>query len=245
MQIYRVFRLIIVGLLSSLLAACANELPPALPTPTVAPRAVVVPITSVLAEPQRWSGQTITVVAPTMVKNDDRVLMSALADSPVSSPGQAQQMIWLAEPPPDAIRSQLTDGTGVLKVRGQLSPPGAYGREQRFPYQISPESVEVLQPERTTLVNLVQNPRALDRILLTVEGTLLAQQSSALLVDKVSEGGVPVGLNQIKLPYATIDQALLDRLKRSGEVRWGAVHVIGWWQDGTLTPFKITLAESP
>ncbi len=243
MQIYRMLLLIALGTCASMLAACASEPPPALPTPTVPPRMVLMPVGAVLAEPQRWSGQRITVVSPVLLTGDDRVLTSMLLDTTRSTAGQTGQAIWLEQPVDDTIRSRLSDGAGVLKIRGKLSPPGAYGRDQRFAYQITAEEIDVLQPERTTLINLTQNPHTLDRILLRVQGILLSQQDSALLVDQVSEGGVPTGAHQIKLPSAAFDQSLLNQLNSSGSVRWGAVEVLGWWQDGTLTPFKITPAE--
>ncbi len=243
MMIDRMLRLLALMVLLALLAACAGDPPPALPTPTPLPRAVVLPITALLAEPQRWSGQSITVVGPVVLTSEDRVLLARMGDS-ATAITQTGKAIWIEQQPPDTITSQLSNGTGLLKIRGKLSPPGAYGREQRFPYQISAETIEALKPEQTTLINLAQNPRALDRILLTVEGTLLAQKNSALLTDKVSEGGVPVGTHQIKLPNADVDPDLLAQLKSSGEVRWGAVQVLGWWQDGALTPFRITLAAA-
>jgi hypothetical protein len=243
MQIYRVFRLILLALAVTILAACASEVPPALPTPTILPRAVVLPITAVLAEPQRWSGQEITIVASLVLQGDDRILIASAEDVGNSADIAPAQAIWLEEAPPESIRSAVLSGNTILKLRGTLSPPGAYGRDQRFPYQISAEQIETLQAERTTLANLAQNPRSLDRILLSVEGTLLTEPSSALLTDQVSEGGVPTGLHQIKLRGTSLNQTLLDRMESSGEVRWGKVAITGWWQDGTLTPFKIALTE--
>lgn len=245
MQIYRLFRLIILSVVAIMFAACASEPPRPLPTPTALPRAAVVPITLVLAEPQRWSGQEITIVGPIALTGEDRVLIASLEEA--NDPGSVRpdQAIWLEQQPPESIRNEIVNSEGsILKIRGTISPPGAYGRDQQFPYQLSTQTMEVVQPERTTLANLAQNPQALDQILLSVGGTLLAQQSSALLTDQVSEGGVPTGLHQIKLSRPSIDQSLLQKLKSSGEVRWGEVQVVGWWQDGTLAPFKIELAQA-
>jgi hypothetical protein len=243
MQIYRVFRLFLLLLFASSVGACASEAPPALPTPSIVPQAVVLPITAVLSEPQRWSGQELTIVAPLALQGDDRVLLADAESTGELATIVPAQAIWLAEAPPEAIRSAVLNGNTILKIRGKLSPPGAYGRDQRFPYQISAAQIETLQAERTTIANLAQNPHSLDRILLSVEGTLLAEPSSALLTDQVSEGGVPTGLHQIKLRGISPDRSLLDRMQSSGEVRWGKVQMIGWWQDGTLTPFKTRLLE--
>lgn len=243
MQIYRLFRMLVLSVLALLVAGCASGPPPALPTPTALPRTPVLSITDVLAEPQRWSGQEIIVVALVGLQGEDQVLTASLgnADNPGTVP--PDQAIWLAEPPPSEIQSQAQAGDNIVKLRGRISPPGAYGRDQQYPYQISTEKIEVLAPERTTLANLAQNPQALDQVLLALEGTLLAQQNSALLTDQVSEGGVPIGQHQIKLSRTMIDQTVFNAMKSSGEVRWGQVQVTGWWQDGTLTAFKITLAQ--
>lgn len=243
MQIYRLFRMLMLGVLATLVAGCASGPPPALPTPTALPRTPVLSITDVLAEPQRWSGQEVIVVALAGLQGEDQVLTASPgnADNPAAVP--PDQAIWLAELPPSEIQTQAQAGDNIVKIRGRISPPGAYGRDQQYPYQISAEKIEVLAPERTTLANLAQNPQALDQVLLALEGTLLAQQNSALLTDQVSEGGVPTGQHQIKLSRTTIDQAVLNAMKSSGEVRWGKVQAIGWWQDGTLTAFKITLAQ--
>lgn len=217
------------------LAACTPNQPPALPAPTAAPRAATVALPSVLAEPQRWSGQRFTLIAPLIVRGDDRILMMQ-PDAP-PSPGNPSA-IWLATPLADAVQQQLKQGVGILKLRGELSPPGAYGREQQYPYQFTATSVEILTPERTTLANLALNPTALNGVVLTIEGTLLAQNTSALLVENVSAGGVPtVGAAQIKLARSTVDSVIAKLPQRSGDVRWGRVRIIGWWQGGTLTPF--------
>lgn len=242
MQIYRLCRVLMLVVLTMLFVGCASGPPPALPTPTPLPPTPVLSISDLLAEPQRWSGQEIIVVALAGGQGANQVLTASLGnrDPAAVSPDQA---IWLEEPLPAEIQSQAQAGDNIVRVRGRLSPPGAYGRDQQFPYQISVDQIDVLAPERTTLANLAQNPQALNQVLLTVEGTLLAQQNSALLTDQVSEGGVPTGQHQIKLSRTTIDQAVFDKLNTSGEVRWGNVHVVGWWQNATLTPFKITLAQ--
>ncbi|HEY0606932.1 MAG TPA: hypothetical protein VGD58_28695 [Herpetosiphonaceae bacterium] len=242
MQIYRLFRVLMLASLATLFAGCASGPPPALPTPTPLPPAPVLSIGDVLVEPQRWSGQQIVLVAQMGIQAEEQVLVASSGSDDLAAV-QPNQAIWLAEPPAAEIRSQIQAGDNIVKIRGRLSPPGAYGRDQQFPYQISAEQIDVLAPERTTLANLAQNPQALDQILLSVEGTLLAQQNSALLTDEVSEGGVPTGQHQIKLSPTTIDRAVFDKLNSSGEVRWGKVQVIGWWQDATLTPFKIILAQ--
>lgn len=225
------------------LSGCAAAPAPALPTPTTTPREAVIALPALLAEPQRWSGQSLILVTPVRAGEAGRVLTTRPPADPTAPP-TAGSAIWLAQPLPEAITSQLPAG-GVARLRGILSPPGAYGPDQRFTYQFSAERAELLTPERTTLVNLAQNPDALDRILLQLEGTLLLEQDSALLVEQVSAGGVPTGSGrEIKLPRAAIDEQVIGRLNQSGDVRWGAVQMIGWWQDGSFVPLSVVTPDS-
>lgn len=222
------------GLLVIAVSGCASQPTPALPTPTVQLREAVITLPALLAEPQRWSGQQVVLVTP--VRSGEAAQVLTLDDASNSA-----DAIWLSQPLPESITSQLSNGSGVVRLRGRLSPPGAYGRNQEFSYQFSAQRTDLLQPERTTLANLATNPDALDRILLRLDGTLLVQRDAALLANEVSEGGVPTATaRQIKLSRSTIDEQLVAQLNRSGEVRWGMVQVIGWWQDGVLTPFMIT-----
>lgn len=219
-----------------LLTACALNTPTPAPTPqspTEAPN-ITLALPALLAAPQQWSGQALTVVAPLAADGAGRVLA-------MPGTGGSSQGIWLAQPLTADVLGQIDTGGGFLKLHGVLSPPGAYGTDQRFPYQFSADQVVVATPERTRIDNLALNPNALDLILLRLDGTLLARPDSALLVDQVTESGVPrANGQQIKLAGAIVDQALTAKLRVSGDVRWGAVAVVGWWQGGSLTPLAIT-----
>lgn len=225
------------------LSGCVSGPTPALPTPTMPPREAIVTLSAMLAEPQRWSGQRLVLVSPIERGEAARVLRmySPTVSATPSASAQPSSAIWLSETLPATITSQLTDEANVVRLRGTLSPPGAYGRDQQFTYQFTAQDVELIQPERTTLANLAENPGALDHILLRLQGTLLVERDSALLVDQVSAGGVPTANGrQLKLTRAAIDEQTIGLLNRSGEVSWGSVEVIGWWQDGALTIFSIS-----
>lgn len=239
MQLPRILLILLSSVMALVWTACASTPPPTLPTPTIV-RTEVVALPALLAAPQQWSGKPIVLIAPVQMRGDDRVLAFE-PPSAEASPDQTRNMVWLADPLPPTVQEALPNKQGVIKLQGTLSPPGAYGREQRFTYQFSAKAVQVLQPERTTLANLAENPRALDQILLQVEGTLLVQSDTALLTDAVSTGGVPTAQGrQIKLPRTSITNEVVDGLKPSGDVRWGAVRLIGWWQDGTMLPLSVT-----
>ena len=185
----------------------------------------------------------MTLIAPLTGGPTGRVL----GPEPIGASGNATPpadtagAIWLADPLPAAIAAKIPPGTAYLKLRGRLSPPGAYGTDARFAYQFSAETVAVLKPERTTVANLADHPRAIDGALLEVSGTLLAKTNGALLADKVSQRGLPeANARQIKL-REPLQAETITELQRSGEVRYGPVTVVGWWQDGVLAPFSLTL----
>ncbi len=239
MQIHSLLRAAVCALLLGFGTACAPNQPAPLPRVVTPEANVVVPLPAVLEAPQQWSGRTITLIAPVWHHSEGRVL--ALA-SP-SAQG-AKAAIWLAQPLPEDVQGELRQGTSLLKLQGVLSPSGAYGTEQRFPYQFTADRAAALIPERTTIANLALNPRALDQILLRLTGTLLARPDAALLVDEVSEGGVPLAsAKQLKVPHSAIDQTVLESFKSAGDVRWGAVEIVGWWQNGALTPLTITSTD--
>ncbi len=225
--------------LTLVLAGCRSEAPP-LVMVTAESEAGVVSLPTLMDEPAQWSGRLVTLIAPLAGGPQGRVLVPFLSsdgtDRSTLDPGQA---VWLAEPLPAAVTAQAGEGPIVLKLRGRLSPPGAYGTEGRFPYQFSAESTSLLLPERTTLRNLAANPHSLDGVVLEVEGSLLADPEGAILAEQAAPGGIPTSeARQIKL-RRTWDDAALEGLQQRGDVRYGAVVVVGWWQAGHMTPFMI------
>lgn len=183
-----------------------------------------------MSAPEQWVGRQVTLIALITGDRDPRILGTAA--------GGDNQQLWLAEPLPQATTAKLSKDTAVLKLRGKLSPPGGYGPDAKFPYQFAAESAVVVEVGRPSLQALAANPRAFDRTALALDGTLIATGGSAILADDVSPGGVPAAnAHQIKLRQ--VDSAALTGLRRQGEVRFGAVSILGWWQDGTLDPFSI------
>lgn len=243
MPVMRVSRslLLTVVLIAGMLVGCASNPPTPLPPPTNQPKETLLTLPALLSEPQRWSGQRITLIAPIKIDDQSRVLLPNLSAAPTMAQG-----IWLAEPLSPGVQEKLKNRAGILKMRGVLSPPGAYGQEQQYTYQFSPEQIDAITPERTTVVNLADNPRALDGILLQVEGILLLQRDAALLADRVSEGGVPTAnARLVKLPTPPADAPWLAELTQSGDVRWGKVRITGWWQAATMTPFSTEVLQEP
>jgi hypothetical protein len=230
------------------LTGCLAGRPPVVESATVTPRPAVIALPTLLAEPQQWSGQEITLISPVLARGDERVLPPVLphVTHPPQNNKQERESIWLSEPLPDDVQQQLDDGMGLLRLKGMLSPPGAYGVEQRFAYQFSANDIEVVEPERSTIANLVLNPQSLNGMVLQLDGILIARSDSALLADSVSEGGVPTASgSELKLDPATLPAVLLEQLEESGDVRWGPVRVTGWWQDRAFTPLQIQVRDQP
>lgn len=223
-------------LLVLLLSACVGQSPTPLPLPSTVQREETLALPALLSEPQRWSGQRITLIAPVLLRDDERILTMQLGQPNPAS----ESALWLAEAPSDAVRRQLDDGAGFLKLRGRLSPPGAFGRDQHYAYQFVADDIGVIEPERTTIAIMADNPLAIDGVLLAITGTLLLRGDSALLVDRVSAGGVPEAeARQIKLPRSAVAENITTAFKRSGGVRWGPVRITGWWQNAAIAPFAV------
>jgi hypothetical protein len=96
-----------------------------------------------------------------------------------------------------------------------------------------------MSPEETNIVTLLDNSAAYEGRLVRIAGGLLARDATALLVDRLSVGGLPApGARQVKLRGPLRDQALLGRLQRTsnGAIHFGQVQVEGFWRSGQLTP---------
>lgn len=217
---------------------CAPNRPTPLPQASTQVNEVVA-LPTIIDSLQQWSGKEFTLITPVHINEQDRVLAVNLKNNDDET--EMSNGIWLAEPLSADVEAGLKEGTGVVKLRGVLSPPGAYGRNQQFPYQFTTQQAVILMPERSTIANLALNPSALNQVLLRLEGTMLVRPDAALLVDKVSEGGVPqADGHQIKLQRVKLDEVVERSFTRKGDVQWGAVEIVGWWQDGTLTMMSLT-----
>lgn len=221
------------------LIACGN--PPA-PVATPVPPTVEVPVLlslqTLLEQPAEWSGRQVILIAA-IAAPDARVLFqgsdpsgNAITDDPAGA-------LWLAEPLPAKTAPLLVPGTNYLKLRGRLSPPGGYGTDGHYVYQFSAETVSVIEPELTTVANIADNPRSMDGALVRVTGILLLGEDATLMVDTISDGGVPpANARQVKIRDLAPDQ-IPPNLEQRGAVRFGEVTTTGWMQNGILRPFEM------
>jgi hypothetical protein len=194
------------------------------------------------------AGADITTVGYVLVDEEGVRLVEGLsfsgdlAPQPLSS---SEEQIWLAIDAESTLKSALhTAGRvkyALVVARGHLQGPGAYGPNGRYGYQIADPRVQPALLHETTVAALLDSPTAHEGRMIRVVGALLARAESAVLVDRLGDGGLPEpGSRQVKLRTPIRDSALLDRLKgNSGAVRFGQVQVEGFWRGGVLVPLAI------
>jgi hypothetical protein len=129
-------------------------------------------------------------------------------------------------------------------VHGRLEGPDAYGPSRSYHYQIIVPSIEAITAQETTIGDLLDHSASYENRLVRLFGSLIAHDSSALLVDKLGAGGLPLPkARQIKLHAPLQDRALLGQLNgvSGGAIRFGRVQVEGFWRAGVLIPLSIVL----
>jgi hypothetical protein len=241
---------VVACLLAMLLAACQNTAAPApslLPTPT--PIAFVpldVLLKSDAAPPQR----EVTTAGYLVVGSAGAALVDGLSFAVDGTPHLLDNtnQIWLGAGIETRIKAQLRAAGGLqfapVRAHGRLEGPGAYGPSSSYRYQIIGPSIEVIAAQETTIGDLLDHSAGYESRLVRLVGSLIARDSSALLVDQLGAGGLPMPkARQIKLPAPLQDRALLGRLKgvSGGAIRFGQVQVEGFWRAGTLIPLSIVL----
>lgn len=161
---------------------------------------------------------------------------------PVGSPN----LIWIGDPalPPDAQLQQADDLRYALAVvRGLLEGPGAFGPAGDLAYRINAPQVRLLSLRDLTIPLLLSNSGLYEGQAVQVRAQILISSSSALLVEELGQGGVPMaGALQIKLVSPPDDPELTARLSAAsgGSVHYGPVQVVGIWRRGALYPLAIT-----
>lgn len=231
--------LLILCLLMVLLAACAGAPPP--PAPAESPPTAI-PLLRDL--PDRVSGP-VMVIGLLYITQDGGLLVDGLSLSAATPLPTGAGPIWLgalrlpADPP-------LTDygaaRYGPAQIAGQLEGPGAYGPQGRYRYQIGAPQVELLSVRELDIPLLLSNSGLYERQAIHLSGQLLVSADSALLSERLGQGGVPdATARQVKLAAPLDDQTLIDRLAGAGAARYGPVQILGLWRDGTLVPLVVTL----
>lgn len=196
----------------------------------------------------------VTVIGYLYVDPDGAMLTDGLSFSDDAQPRllnqDATHQIWLGSLDDTLIGVTLQDSGpvqyGIVQSHGQLEGPGQFGPDERYRYQLTPNSLTALTAQEVILPTLFADATLYENEVLRIRGDLLASADSAILVEDVGAGGVPVPDSlQIKLTAPIRDQALLQQLARAPDmsVYFGAVEIEGLWQRGVLQPLSIIVAQ--
>ena len=224
------------------LAGCSREAdqPAASPVPTLGAAPSFQTLGEALSAPA--ASRVVTIAGYYYRGREGAVLVDGLsfsADAPQPLSAEPARQLWLGDvaAPPDAARV----GYAPVLARGTLEGPGNYGPDGRFSFQLAGGLLTPLVPLELPLQELLAKAFVYDGQLVRVRGSLVVSPQSSLLVERLSEGGIPpAAARQIKLlPFR--DEALRARLPgASGVVRYGPVEVEGFWREGALLPLGIT-----
>jgi branched-subunit amino acid transport protein AzlD len=243
-------RSIVVCLLAMLLVACQNAAAPAPSLPPTPTSIAFVPLDVLLKSNAAPPSGDLTTVGYLIVDRAGAALVDGLSFAADGTPQLLDNpsQIWLG-PDIEANINTLLRDAGVLRfaparVHGRLEGPGAYGPSQSYRYRLISPSIEVIAAQETTISDLLDHSASYENRLVRLVGSLITRDNSALLVDQLGAGGLPMPkARQIKLRAPLQDRALLGRLKgvSGGAIRFGPVQVEGFWRDGVLIPISIIL----
>jgi hypothetical protein len=223
-----------------LLVACAGTPRPAPPagiTPTVIP---------LLQDLAGQPGGPRTLVGLLYVTGDGALLAEGLSVSGASPLPLGATPVWLgalslpADAPLDAVGAVRY---GPAQIAGLLEGPGSFGPTGGFRYMIADPQVELLTVRELGIPLLLGNSALYEGQVVRLSGQLLASADSALLSERLGEGGVPdAAALQVKLAAPLLDRALIDQLLGEGAARYGPVVILGVWRGGALVPLMMVRA---
>lgn len=231
------------------LISCTNVTPASVSVPTNTEAGVFTPLTEIMQQGDVNSSKPVTTVGYAYADDSGVRLVDTLSFSAGPTPqplALPQQQLWLGSKPPDQLAPLLRmDGTArvaPVRARGTLEGSGQFGPQGQFQYQLKNPRFDLLVPQDVTFETLFANNAMYENRFVRIAGTLFAQGSSGLLVEKTDANGVPApGARQVKLSIPVRDTALLARLRqaRDQNVHFGTVQVEGFWRNGALLPLAL------
>lgn len=157
-----------------------------------------------------------------------------------------EQQLWLGSNPSPALEALLRPAgeahIAAVVARGQLDGPGHFGPSGAYRFQLSAPTFEPLVPQDTTIHDLEERQEAYAFRLVRVVGTLYLADTAALLVEGVSEQGVPLpDARLVKIGVPLDDPALVNSLQSAQDpnVHYGRVQLEAFWRSGMLYPLAI------
>jgi hypothetical protein len=238
-------------LLAMLLAACQNATAPAQSGVPPAPTPIAfVPLDVLLKSDAAPPQGEVTTAGYLVADSAGAALVDGLSFAVDGTPHllDSTNQIWLGAGIETRIKAQLRVAGGFqfapVRAHGRLEGSGAYGPSSSYRYQLIGPSIEVIAAQETTIGDLLDHAAGYENRLVRLVGSLIARDSSALLVEQLGTGGLPMPkARQIKLRAPLQDRALLGRLNgvSGGSIRFGQVQVEGFWRAGVLIPLSIVL----
>jgi hypothetical protein len=234
-------RIIILGaLLCAVLVFGACNQAPARPTPP--PVATAVPFTPLPEALRTGAGRTATLGY--LVAEQQGAWLAdtvRVGDGTISILTPDNSLVWCGDAA-GQVEGALLGAQGrryaLVSVDGELQGPGRYGPEGRFAWQIASPQVRVVAPQETSIAMLLAAGSNSARRVVRLNGHVLLNESSALLIDKLGAGGIPEpGAQQLKLRRTARDAQLEQQLQSigAGAFRTGQVQVEGYLDNGALT----------
>lgn len=224
-----------------LLAACSSAARP-LPTPPPAPTVPAVGELVAAAAPG-----AVTTVGYLYTTAEGSVLADSLGAGANGAPAPAEGLsVWVESSPalPPGSSTSLEGGASyaLVEARGALEGPGQFGPGGRYAFRMVAPALKPLSVRELTIPLLLQNSGLYEGQPVHIQGQLIADAESAILVERLGRGGVPeADALQLKLAAPPRDPAVAAGLSPagSGKVRYGPVDITGLWRAGRLYPLYV------
>jgi hypothetical protein len=228
------------------LTACAT---PTTPTPVMLPLPTAIPFTPFDSLPQQ--GQ-VTLVGYLLITNGSAILAPAasVGGTAPEALGNSNTRIWCGDATNLTLAGVLTTtGTAqhaLVLASGILDPPGNYGSNGIFAHQLRNPQIQVVAPQEATVSDIRANMEIYRQRVVRVVGWLVLTSDSAVLIDKLGDGGMPApNAVSLKLHHVPDDPAISAGLQNAsgGSVRYGQVQIEGAISDGALIPVTMRLVR--
>ncbi|HEY1013773.1 MAG TPA: hypothetical protein VGE07_13765 [Herpetosiphonaceae bacterium] len=228
-------RALLTGIAGLLLTGCAAQ-----QQPTPARQAPANTTNTILQVAElldgRYDQAAVTVIGPVWQAGTEARLVGGLLPNGGGgfAPAAGAGPVLIEGVELRGLRAAPLGGYGVARLSGTVGVGADGGR------RIVASEAKVLQPVALGLAELLANSATYEGQVVAVDGSLLANQNSALLVDSIGPGGVPAGdSQQIKLAEPAPGVSILRDGSGSKTSVRQSVRATGLWQANRLTVFWI------